>query len=74
MAVQKKAKIVLCAVINLFSSTESTDLSKPYGSITLQGLAALYQENDNFWLRFKKQAVPKSNFFRTWDLLPGTFL
>jgi len=48
MAVQKKAKIVLCAVINLFSSTESTDLSKPYGSITLQGLAALYQENDNF--------------------------
>lgn len=54
MAVEKKAELVLCAVINLSSFTESIDLSKPYRFITLQGLADLYKENDNFSLRFKK--------------------
>lgn len=37
MYVQKKAKLVQCAVINLFSFTESTDLSKPRRFTAFQG-------------------------------------
>lgn len=72
--VQKKAELGLYALINLFSFIDSTDLSKPHRFMALQGLVVLCRENDNFWLRFKKQAISKSNFFKTQDLVPGRLL
>lgn len=74
MHVQKKAELGLYALINLFSFIDSTDPSKPHRFMALQGLVALCRENDNFWLRFKKQAISKSNFFKTQDLVPGRLL
>jgi len=72
--VQKKAELGLYALLNLFSFNGSTDVAKPHRFMALQGLAALCRKNDNLWLRFKKQAISKSNSFRTQVLVPGRLL